>query len=191
MLDLSQLQAVLTALFRCIDPAAEQIEYRVVGTAASLLHGVDLPAGDFDVLLKDRAGVDTFSTSLSPYKCLTPPLYLEGSKQYFSSFEINGIKVEFSTVEGKTKSDTYECIGPGPWAHYTLVSCGGHQVPIVAIELRLITELTRRRADRYIPIIHFMQAHGYNKKLLTQGLKERAFVESEQIDPLGKLLERT
>ena len=190
MLDLPQLQAILADLFKYADPAAAQTEYRFVGTAASLLHGVSLPAGDVDILLKDRAGVDAFSISLSSHKCLSPPLYLEGSKQYFSSFEINGIEVEFSTVEGETESDTHECIGLGPWAHYKVVSCGDYQIPVVALELRLITELTRRRPDRYVPILQFMQTHGYNRKLLERGLKERAFVESEQIDLLGKLLEK-
>jgi hypothetical protein len=43
--------------------AAATVPYRLVGTAAALLQGVDLPVADVDVLLTDRAGVDAFAAN--------------------------------------------------------------------------------------------------------------------------------
>jgi hypothetical protein len=51
-------------------PACAQIEYRLVGTGAALLHGVQLPAGDIDILVKEREDVDAFGSALSSFKCL-------------------------------------------------------------------------------------------------------------------------
>ena len=152
-----------------------------------MVHGVDLPAGDIDILLKDRAGIDAFSVSLSSFECLTTPQFLEGSKKYFSAFRINGVEVEFSTVEGQTESETHECTGSGPWVHYKIVSCGGHQVPVVCLELRLITEWSRHRPDRSSPIIQFMQSHGFDRELLARRLKDRGFSEIEQVNLLKQI----
>jgi hypothetical protein len=79
-------------------------------------------------------------------------MYIEGSQQYFCSFEIDGVELEFSPVEGESDFETGECTGSGPWTYYEHVSCDDHQVPVVALELRLITEITRQRPDRYVPI---------------------------------------
>jgi hypothetical protein len=144
------------------------------------LRGV--PASDIDVLLKERAGVDAFSAVLSPCKCLSSPTYLAGSRQYFSSFEVHGVEVEFSTVEGANESDTSECTGSGPWTHYSMVACGDHQVPVVCLELRLLTEIARGRPDRYVPIWEFMQSRRYARDLLARGLEERGISEAEQMD---------
>ena len=52
MLDFDQLQGILPDIFDNSFAANNGIEYRIVGTAAAILHGVDLPAGDIDSLLK-------------------------------------------------------------------------------------------------------------------------------------------
>jgi hypothetical protein len=38
-------------------PSCAGIDYRLVGTGAAMLHGVDLPVGDLDLLFLERAGV--------------------------------------------------------------------------------------------------------------------------------------
>ncbi|MBT3272131.1 MAG: hypothetical protein HN368_03175 [Spirochaetales bacterium] len=182
MVDLLQLQDVLRVLLSHVGSEIEEIEYRIVGTAASLLHGVTLPVGDVDVLAKNRSGVDTFATLLSRCKCLTSPMYIVESRQYFCSFEINGVELEFSTVEGESDSDTGECTGSGPWTYYKHVSCDDHQIPVVALELRLITEISRQRPDRYVPIFEAMRSLGYEKGLLKKGLREREIFQAEHID---------
>lgn len=182
MIQLPQVQSVMsTVLDRCSNAVADS-DYRVVGTSAALLHGVHLPASDIDVLLRERAGIDAFAAALSQQECLSPPQYLDCSKQYFAKFRVQGIRVEFSTVEEDTKSATYECYGNGPWSHFSMVKCGCWNTPVVALELRLLTELARGRADRYIPIWQFLQARGYDAALLERGLKDRGITRAEHID---------
>lgn len=182
MIQLPQVQAVMsTILDRSSDTVADS-DYRVVGTAAALLHGVHLPAADVDVLLRERAGVHAFTAALSQQECLSPPQYLDCSKQYFASFRVQGITVEFSTVEADSKSATNECVGNGPWSHFSMVRCGCWYTPVVALELRLLTELARGRADRYIPIWQFLQSRGYDTALLGRGLRDRGITRSEHVD---------
>jgi hypothetical protein len=38
-------------------PSCADLAYRLVGTGAAMLHGVDLPVGDLDLLFLERAGV--------------------------------------------------------------------------------------------------------------------------------------
>ena len=170
-----------TVLDECHDAIADT-DYRVVGTAAAMLHGVHLPAADIDVLLRQRAGVDRFLAALCRHECLAPPQYLEGSRQYFAAVRIQGIKVEFSTVEAPSASATSECVGLGPWSHFAMVPCGRRSIPVVALELRLLTELARDRADRYIPIWQFMQCCGFDAELLGRGLRERGISQAKHID---------
>jgi hypothetical protein len=182
VLDRSRVEAVLSVVLNSVGTPVPDTDYRIVGTAAALLHGVPLPARDIDVLLKHRAGVDAFSAALSPWKCLSPPTYFEGSRQYFASHDIEGVAVEFSTVEWPNESDLGECTGPGPWIHYVPVTCGSRQVPVVCLELRLLTELARGRAERYVPIWNFMQMQGYDRDLVARGLQERGITGAEQLD---------
>lgn len=187
MIEISQVQAALSVVLGNGSAVVPDTDYRIVGTAAALLHGVQLPAGDIDVLLKTRVGVDAFSAALSAWSCLSPPTYLEGSRQYFASYDIEGVKVEFSTVEWPNESDTSECTGRGPWVHYSLVPCGPRRVPVVALELRLLSELARGRADRYAPIWEFMQLREYDSGLVARGLREKGITEADWGAALGLL----
>lgn len=173
--------AISMVLDSCKDVVADT-DYRIVGTAAALLQGVDLPAADIDVLLRKRSGVEAFSAALRRYECLSPPQFLSCSQQYFAAFRVQGITIEFSTVEAKTDSTTAECIGTGPWNHYSMARCGDKHIPVVALELRLLTELARRRADRYVPIWRFLQSRGYDAALLSRGLKDKGIFQAEHID---------
>ena len=166
MIEIAQVEAVLSVLLGTDATAVRDTDYRIVGTAAALIHGVRLPAGDIDVLLKERADVDAFSAALSTWSCLSPAKYLECSRQYFASYDVNGVEVQFSAVEVCNESDTGECTGLGPWTHYSLLTCGSRQVPVVSLELRLLTELARGRADRYVPIWEFIQPRGYDLSLI-------------------------
>ena len=177
-----QIEAVMSAVLDGCGDAVAGTDYRVVGTAAAMLHGVDLPAADVDVLLRERAGVDAFIAALSQHECLSPARYLDCSKQYFASVKVQGIQVEFSTVEAQSESATSECVGNGPWSHFAMARCGRRSIPVVALELRLLTELSRGRADRYVPIWQFMQCHGFDAELLVRGLRERGISRAEHID---------
>jgi hypothetical protein len=188
LLDRSRLQATLITVLDHVMPVYPDIDYRLVGTGAALLHGVDLPAGDVDILVRERSAVDAFDAALAPYACLEPPAWLSHSHQYYANYAVNGVEVGISTVEIETGSDIIETYGPGPWErHYVLLPCGPYTVPTVALELRLITELYRDRPERYRPLIQYIRARGCDLDLVRRGLAAPRLPQAVQERVLGQL----
>jgi hypothetical protein len=165
---------LVDALTRVLDhalPACADVDYRLVGTGAAMLHGVDLPVGDLDLLFLERAGVDAFAAALASFECLEPAAWLPEAHQYYANYRVHNTEVGLSTVEIVTSTDVVETFGPGPWEkHYSMLSCGPYQVPTVNLELRLITELYRDRPDRYTPLVAYLQEHGCDLDLVRRGL---------------------
>ena len=182
-----QLQETLVVVLDHSMPACAQIEYRLVGTAASLLQGVSLPVGDVDILVKERESVDAFGSALASFQCLSAPAWMPHARQYYAEYEVNGVGVGFSTVEAETESDGIECLGRGPWEHYVLVPCGPYTIPVVALELRLVSELSRNRPDRYIPLTRHMQVHGCDIELVRRGMEARGLSQTVRETVLGQL----
>ena len=187
LLDRTALCRALTTLLNQVAATPATIEYRLIGTAAALLHGVTLPTRDVDILLKRREDVDAFGAALSRCTCLVTPVLLHGGRQYFARYDVDGVEVEFSTVEMETPSDLFEATGPGPWRHYAELYCGRHLVPTVALELRLLTELHRDRADRYQPIIDYLAAHGCDLDLVRRGLEASGAADCLREEVLARL----
>src|SRR4051794_39936090 len=120
-------------------PAAD---VRLVGTASSVMRGIELPANDIDILFRDRSGVDSWFGVLAAHLDVSEaPAWIAGSSQYFARIHDGDVTIELSTVEIESDADTMECFGEGPWRHFDVVPCGVRTVPAVASELRLITEV--------------------------------------------------
>ena len=112
------------------------VPMRLVGTASSLLRGIDLPAHDIDILFKNRGSVDQWFEALSGgVEVDTPPAWIGDARQYFGRVLVGGVTVELSTVEVGADTDTAECVGAGPWKYFDLVPCGDRTVPAVASDL--------------------------------------------------------
>jgi hypothetical protein len=171
--DRRDLESVLRKGFDLIAPAAPGLRYRLVGTGAACLQGVDLPVGDVDLLLARRSDVDTVAAALAHLPCPAPPQWIDITRQYFACFELDGVGFSFSTLEQPCDDDGWECQGPGPWRHSVPVDCGGHRIDCVSLELRLTTELLRNRPDRYRPILAHLATHGADRELLRQSLTTR------------------
>jgi hypothetical protein len=169
----TQLRTALTVALDHIEAAGSTVAYRLVGTGAALLHGVDLPAADIDLLVRERADVDAIDAALEPFDRLRSPEWIAHTSQYYANYQVRGVEVGVSTVEVESTDDTIETFGPGPWVHYSVLACGPHQVPVVALELRLITELSRDRPDRFRPIIDHLRTRGCDLDLVTRGLAAR------------------
>lgn len=171
--DRAELQQVLSLVLDRLDPDAPDFEYRLVGTGAALAQGVQLPAGDIDILAARRGEVDRFAAAMSGFPCLEPPAWLPDARQYFTRFHVSEIDVEASTVEVPTDTDTFECIGRGPWQHYVDLDLGRHTVPAVVLELRLVSELVRNRPDRYMPLIEHMRSRSADLQLTQRAMRDR------------------
>ncbi|WP_203719053.1 hypothetical protein [Asanoa siamensis] len=170
-LDAARLRVVLSRVLDLL--ATDRPAYRLVGTAAAVAQGVDLPAGDVDILLRRRGDVDRVAAALSRFPCATAPVWLPEARQYFARFDVDGTDVELSTVEWPAGSDVCEGAGPGPWRHHVPVRMGAHVVPAVRVELRLVTELVRDRPDRYEPLLAHLRRHGADLALVRRAMRER------------------
>jgi hypothetical protein len=190
LLNEARLRRTLTGVLDCVLAAAPGAAYRFVGTGSSLLRSIRLPARDIDILLQERLDVDAFGGALAflpGVRCLVPPAWMPEARQYYANYDVGGVEVGLSTVEGETDSDGIECVGRGPWEHFDLLKCGPHRVPVVATELRLVSELTRDRADRYGPILEHLWAQGCDVALVQRGMKARRIPEARQREVLDRL----
>ncbi len=188
-LDRARLERTLTTVLDHALPACAGFDYRLVGTGAALLQGVELPAGDADILVKERRAVDAFGAALSSFPCLEPPTWLPEARQYYGNWDVGGVQVGVSTVEVESDADTIETFGRGPWEHFVLLPCGPHLVPAVSLELRLMTELYRNRPDRYEPLIQFLRARGCDIGFLRRGIAAAGLSQELQNEALRMLLE--
>ena len=178
---------VARTLGRVLEAWQPAFPYRLVGTAAALLQGVELPARAIDILLRERAAVDQFAAALAHCPALQEPVWLAGDHQYFCNFEVEGVEVGASTVEIDTGHDTAETFGTGPWRHFVEVPLGAHRVPAVRLELRLATELLRRRRDRAEPLIAFLNAHGCDTSLASRALQNAGIAPRTRTRVLARL----
>lgn len=180
--DRGDLEGVLRQGFDLIAAAVPDLRYRLVGTGAACLQGVDLPVGDIDLLIDRRSDVDALAAALAHLPCPAPPQWIEVTRQYFACYEIDGVGFSFSTLEEPTDGDGWEVQGPGPWRHVVTVDCGGHRIARAPLELRLTSEFIRDRPDRYRPLLAHLAVHGVDRELLEQSLAVRNVPE-----PLARL----
>ena len=169
-IDRDALVRALTAVLEATDAAGVAPTWVLVGTAAALLRDVELPTRDVDLLAQGREDVLAFDRALAGYPRLRGPEWLPGSAQFYAAYDVGGVDVEVSTVEASAEADVLETRGPGPWRHRDDVPVGRYLVPTVALELRLVTELSRRRPACYRPILAHMARHGYDAELVERGL---------------------
>ena len=193
-IDRHALLEVLAEILPSIQTVLADDNYRLVGTAAALLLGCDLPVGDVDFLMRDRHQVDAFADALSSHNCLVLPTFLQWSPppqetgQYWCRYDVGGVCIEASTVEASAESDYVEVSGSGPWTHYVNLEVGTRLLPTVRIELRLATELSRNRVQKYEPIVDWMTKNGCDLSLLKRAMKARGVSADRQQDVLSQLL---
>jgi len=182
LVDKARVRQVLETIL----PQVPETSFRLVGTASCVLRGIEMPVSDIDVLFRDREFVDAWVAALSGKVTVQdPPAWLGDAQQYFARLSVEGVTVELSTVEIDADTDTAESVGSGPWVHFDVVPCGEYRVPAVALELRLVTELTRQRPDRFGPLVDYFRTHSCDLKLVERGLAAR----STPRDDIARLIE--
>ena len=193
-IDRNALLDVLSEILPRLQAVLGNGDYRLVGTAAALLHGCELPVGDVDFLMRNRHHVDAFADALSPHGCLVLPTFLQWSPppreagQYWCRYDVEGVCIEASTVEAASESDYVEVSGSGPWTHYVNIGVGRHLLPTVRIELRLATELSRNRVEKYEPVVDWISKNGCDLNLLKRAMEAREVPTERQHDVLSRLV---
>ena len=130
---------------------------------------------------------DQFAAALAQYPALQEPVWLAGDRQYFCNYDVEGVEIGASTVEVDSDHDTTETFGTGPWRHFVEVPLGAHRVPAVRLELRLATEMLRRRRDRAAPLIAFLRAHGCDTHLAARALENAGIAPRTRNGVLARL----
>ena len=185
-----QLEEVLITIFDEIGEVIGKHEYRIVGTAAALLQNVEISTNDVDILFKEREGIDEVHQILSKFNCLKEPEFLgneEVGGQYLAIYEIGEITVELSTVEYEAETDGMECFGKGPWKHYETIKIENYEIPVIRLELRLISEVYRKREERVDQLIKHLRDKKCNLSLIRRGLSERKISEETQKNIIAKI----
>jgi hypothetical protein len=171
--NIDQLKNILTVFFDLVNSTISLYDYRLVGTAAALIQNVEIQTGDIDILFKQREGIDAIHPLLG--KCLKQPEFLgeEEDGQYLAIYEFKNVILELSTVEYVTDNETMECFGQGPWKNYKNVRVESYSIPVVLLELRLLSELSRGRENRIRSLMEYLQVKGCNLDLIQKGMEER------------------
>lgn len=182
----AKLRRVLERVVRLCRTGGVQ-DYCLIGTAAALLGGVTLEVGDIDLLMRERADVDRFARALAGYPVIASPNWLADARQYYAAFEVDGTKVEASTVEWPTDAEALESLGTGPWHHRRAISVGTELVQTVALELRLATELVRDRSERVAALIEWMRHNGFDAELLRSAMAAQHIDTEVQASVLARL----
>ena len=181
-------RAEVEPLLASILTRVPEAEVRLVGTASSVMRGIRVPANDIDILFREHAGVDAWFAALSADLDVdSAPAWMADSQQYFARVHSGDVVIELSTVEIESDSDTIECFGEGPWRHFDLVDVGARTMPAVATELRLITEVSRGRSDRYRPILDHLRGIGCDLALIRRGLANAGITEDATVSILAEL----
>ena len=141
---------VVTAIHPLL-PLVERLGDRVllVGTVSSCPRGISLPVADVDILARERPVVDDLAHAMAAAggRRLSDPEWVTNPAfgQYFSAYDMAGVRVEVSTVEVAPRDAVSigECTGDEPWSHADVVRVEGRLVRVVASELRLLSEVAR------------------------------------------------
>ncbi len=181
------LLAVLRKVLDATKPLLSPDDYRLVGTAASVLHGAETPARGIDILVRKRESVEDFHLAMAPFKLDLPPTYDPEERIYWASYFVDGIHVDAACNEYQWESDAVESGGAGPWTHFTSLSWQQRSVPTVNLELRLITEIVRNRPDRYEPLINHMRGKKVDKELIRRGMENRNIPDFTQKTVIERL----
>jgi len=92
-------------------------------------------------------------------------------------------------VEYKAETDGMECYGEEPWKHYITKGMGKYDVPVVKQELRLISEVSRKREERVESLIDHIKEIEGDLELLKRGFSERKISEEIQKGIFDKINE--
>ena len=153
-----------------------------------MLVGIYLPSDYFHIVFLDRAVVEAWFGALSAHlDVASAPAWIADSQQYFARTRDGDVTIELSTVEIESDADTMECFGKGPWRYFDLVSCGDRTVPAVATELRLITEVSRGRAERLRPIVDHLRGTDYDAALIRRGLAHAGVTQAAMVQIIEAL----
>lgn len=140
---------------------AAGIEWMLLGSAATALRGVAIVPGDIDIALRTAEDVaraafvlptpevsesaDWVSTTDRPALVFRD----NGETWTFGRWFVDGVKVELANIDAPSVATLMlETRSPVVWPERERLTCRGHRIPTVPVEVQLATMVARGQVER-------------------------------------------
>ncbi len=173
-------------------------QWMLVGSAASAVHGVDLSPGDIDVLARTPKDVTTLAAvlpsrdlpvrgDLDPQTFLSTkdePVVRFGGGWTFGRWFLDGETVEAAHIAGVHGRLT-ETSGREVWRHRRLIRWRGRLLPIVPLEVQLVTMVSRELDERVRAAAECLRHNGYDEHLVRRAARDRGLDPASVLSALS------
>lgn len=174
-----------------VDSVGEGLNWMLVGSAASVLHGAAIVPGDVDILVHPDTSDEMMLAELVP---LTPyaasdttddlaafastqerPLLATADGSWlFGRWTVAGSTLEVARIrEPVARHAVLETLGTAVWDHRQHVRWRGRSVPVVPLEVQLATIVARGLTDRERAVRARLAETGARGELLRRAFFDR------------------
>jgi len=170
--------------------AGTNVEWMLIGSAATALHGAAIEPGDLDVAVSTSAGVRTAATVLpsrtdrsSPadavwFSSLAEPTMTfvdPGDARWtFGRWTLAGVRVELAHIDSPAPAALLvETPAAAVWDERLVIDWNGTQIPVVPVEVQLATMLSRDQPDRLQATLAAVDPASLDVDLLRRALAGR------------------
>lgn len=192
-------ERTLEAVARRLNDA--QIEWMLVGSAATALRGAAITPGDIDVLLPTAAAVRTAAVQFpcrpdrwldddpaTWHSSVCQPVLTwehELTRWTFARWTIEGTKVELAHLDSPDADNRLsETHGAAVWSVLETLTWRGVSLPMVPIEVQIATMISRGQEGRLDAVLSAVGAHDLDRGLLSRALAHRRIDASgSQVPP--------
>ncbi|MFG1627878.1 hypothetical protein [Kribbella sp. NPDC049227] len=186
--------------------AGTEVEWMLIGSAATALRGAAIEPGDIDVAVSTAAGVRTAATALpsrTARSSPTDPLWFSsvaeptltfddpgGARWTFGRWTLAGFRVELAHIDSPATDLLVETPAGAVWSERSVLDWNGAQIPVVPVEVQLATMIFRDQADRLQATLTAVDPISLDVGLLTRAVagRETEGVTLQVPDVLRRLL---
>lgn len=165
------------------------IEWMLLGSAATALHGVAIVPGDIDIAVLAADDVARAATVLPTPELVEfdeqadwistaaePTLRFDhaGERWTFGRWMIDGVKVELAHIDAPAVAALMiETRAPLVWRERQTLDCHGQPVPTVPIEVQLATMIARQQDTRIDATTAAIDTSRFTMKLLRRAISDK------------------
>lgn len=167
------------------------VEWMLVGSAATALRGAPIEPGDIDVAVSTSAGVRAAAEVLpreSDRSAMPDDLWFSSlveptlswvgeadSRWTFGRWMLAGVKVELAHIGGGPPAELLrETSGTAVWEERSVVNWNGILIPVVPVEVQLATMIFREQDDRWQATLSALDPASVDLAMLRRALADRA-----------------
>jgi hypothetical protein len=163
------------------------VEWMLVGSAATALRGAAIQPGDIDVAVSTAGGVRAAAEVLPELSTASDPLWFSSptepvmtfvgdadSRWTFGRWMLAGVKVELAHIDGGAPAELLrETSGTAVWKERALVDWNGTTIPVVPLETQVATMIFRDQADRLRATLSAVDPASIDVAMLRRALADR------------------